>query len=145
MDTEPVLPGGANASVRVAAVGGLAALAAGCAAVWYFDPTTAGIFPACPLLVTTGFACPGCGMTRAFHAFFHGDVLTALDYNALFPLVVIGGVLLVLTLLSVAIRGRGFMRVTKWTPALLFGVMFLVLGFGVVRNLPSYPFSVLFP
>jgi Protein of unknown function (DUF2752) len=54
---------------------GAAGMAAGFGAVGYFDPVNSGLFPVCPLYTLTGFACPGCGLTRAFHSLFHGDVL----------------------------------------------------------------------
>src|SRR6187549_1876594 len=74
---------------RLTAAAGVAGLTVGSAYVAYFDPATFHFFPLCPLFELTGFACPGCGLTRGFHALFHGDMLTALDFNALIPLVTI--------------------------------------------------------
>jgi len=135
---------GTSFSERVLASVGTAAAAAGAVAVWYFDPTTAGFFPVCPLYSMTGFACPGCGLTRGFHALFHGDVLTALDYNALIP--VFGAFLgyLFLSMFLFAVRGRG-LTMGKMNGPLLWTVFGLMLIFGVLRNVPVYPFSVLFP
>jgi hypothetical protein len=116
----------------------------GSAAVWYFDPTKATFFPVCPLYSITGFACPGCGLTRGFHAFLHGEFLTALDYNALIPIFVVIFVGFLLSLLSVAARGRGLVRLDA-APKLIVGFFVLMVVFGVVRNLPYYPFSVLYP
>jgi hypothetical protein len=129
---------------RALAASGLAAIAGGSAAVWYFDPVNAGFFPVCPLLATTGFACPGCGLTRGFHALFHGDVITALDYNALLPLVALFILGIVATLISVAVRGRG-LGINIFRPSILFGILGLLVAFGVLRNLPFFPFSVLYP
>lgn len=129
---------------RVVAASGVVALTGGAAAVWYFDPTKAGFFPVCPLYSLTGFACPGCGLTRGFHALFHGDVLTALDYNALLPffaaLIGFGFV----SLVYFAARGRR-MAVNLLHPNALWVFFVLLLVFGVARNLPWYPFTVLFP
>lgn len=49
----------------------------------------------CPWRTITGLDCPFCGSTRAAAALAHGDVMTALDHNALFvfgiiPLAVVG-------------------------------------------------------
>jgi hypothetical protein len=129
---------------RMYAAGGAAAMAAGVAAVWYFDPTSSGFFPACPLYSITGFACPGCGMTRGFHALFHGDILTALDFNALIPLVSIFFGYWFLSLLLTAVRGRGF-GFGKMSAGLVGTTFVLLLIFGIVRNIPAYPFTVLFP
>src|SRR5215216_3287807 len=84
MDGSARFPGSSKAE-RVVAAAGAGGILAGSAAVWYFDPTSAGFFPVCPLYSMTGFACPGCGLTRGFHALFHGDIVSALDYNALLP------------------------------------------------------------
>ena len=41
----------------------------------------------CPIKFVTGISCAGCGMTRAWLAFFHGDLVLALRYHAFFPLI----------------------------------------------------------
>ena len=116
----------------------------GAAAVWYFDPTSGSFFPICPLYKATGFACPGCGLTRGFHALFHGDVVTALDFNALIPLVTIFLAYIFVSMLSVAARGRGLLF-GNWNLVLLWGTLALLVLFGILRNLPYYPFTILFP
>lgn len=129
---------------RMFAAAGAVTMLAGVAAVWYFEPATSGIFPACPLYTMTGFACPGCGMTRGFHALFHGDILTALDFNALIPLVAIFFGYWFLSLVLTAVRGRGF-GFGKMSAGLVGTTFVLLLIFGVVRNIPAYPFTILFP
>ena len=119
-------------------------MSAGAAAVWYFDPRSAGFFPVCPLYSLTGFACPGCGLTRGFHALFHGDILTALDYNALLPVFALLIAFGFFSLVHFALRGRRI----PWKlahPNLLWVFMVALMVFGVTRNLPWYPFTVLFP
>lgn len=129
---------------RLLAAAGLLAGTAASAVVWYFNPSNFNFFPVCPLLSLTGFACPGCGMTRAFHAFFHGDIVTALDFNALLPLFVLIFGFLFLSLVSVAARGRGFMKLSD-SPKFIIGLFVLLLVFGVLRNVPIYPLTVLYP
>jgi hypothetical protein len=129
---------------RVLAASAVLAVTAGSAFVAYFNPTEVSIFPVCPLYSTTGFACPGCGLTRGFHALFHGDVLTALDYNALLPVYALLFGYLFLSLAFVAARGRGlsmsFLNM-RW----VYGFLAVAITFTILRNLPYYPFSVLFP
>jgi hypothetical protein len=43
----------------------------------------------CPWRLLTGLDCPFCGSTRAAAALAHGDVVAALDHNALFVLAVL--------------------------------------------------------
>lgn len=133
-----------SAALRLSALGGLGLIAGGSWIVYYFDPTRSSFFPACPLYTVTGYACPGCGMTRGFHALFHGDIVTALDYNALIPLVALGFLFAVATLLSIVIRGKGLVKITS-SPPFLVGLLVILLTFGVLRNLPFYPFTFLFP
>ena len=120
------------------------AMVAGAGVVAYFDPTNAGFFPVCPLYALTGLACPGCGLTRGFHALFHGDILTALDYNAYLPVfaVMLGAGFL--SMVYFAVKGRG-LPFSLYFPNALWVALVLMLTFGVVRNLPWYPFSILFP
>ena len=82
-DSTPVTPALLPAA-PIAAACGLVAAGAYIAAV---DPSRGGIFPACPHRALTGWWCPGCGLTRATHHLVHADVIGALRYNALTPLV----------------------------------------------------------
>lgn len=131
-------------SERILALGGAVALAGGSATVAYFDPSAAHFFPVCPLFALTGLACPGCGLTRGFHALFHGDIITAIDFNALIPVwsVIFGWVFV--SLLLMAIRGKG-LKMWPTHPKFLWGFMIVLLTFGFLRNLPIYPFTILYP
>lgn len=124
-----------------------AAIMVGSAAVFvvtYFNPVTAGFFPVCPLYAMTGLYCPGCGLTRGFHALFHGDILGALHFNALVPVYFIAFAYVGISLFFVLVRGRGlsfkFLNVK-----LVYGFLAVLLVFSVVRNLPFYPFTFLAP
>ncbi|HNU08177.1 MAG TPA: DUF2752 domain-containing protein [Pyrinomonadaceae bacterium] len=108
------------------------------------DPGQSSIFPACPLLSVTGFACPGCGVTRGLHALFHGDVLKALDFNVLIPVYsILLGILLV-SLVLAAVRGRG-VNFNRIPPSMIYGVLVLGVAFAILRNLPFEPFNILYP
>ena len=129
---------------RLLAGAGAAAMAGSAAFVAFFDPLTENFFPVCPLFQMTGYACPGCGLTRGFHALFHGDFVTAVDFNALIPVwaVVFGYVFVSLILL--AVRGRG-LPMWPMRPKFLFTMVVVLLAFGVLRNVPVYPLTFLFP
>ena len=60
-----------------------AAIATGCAYVGLNNPETQHVFPVCGLYALTGYYCPGCGMTRALHCVLHGNIVRAIQYNAL--------------------------------------------------------------
>src|SRR5690606_9562920 len=129
---------------RWLAAAGLSVMTFGAWFLWYFDPTKTHFLPVCPMLSLTGFACPGCGMTRGMHALLHGDIVTALNYNALIPFFVIFAGYLFISMVLVVTRGRG---IPKWTytPQTLFTVLGIMLVFGFLRNLPFYPFNWLYP
>ena len=129
---------------RLLGAAGAIALLGGSVAVAFFDPTNGNFFPKCPLFALTGFACPGCGLTRGFHALFHGDIIPALDFNFLIPAwaTIFGYVFVSLDVL--ALRGRG-LKMWATRPKFLWTFMLVLLGFGVLRNIPAWPFTILFP
>ena len=63
----------------------VAAAGAGFLYVTLVDPTTSPFAPACLFTAAFGVRCPGCGSLRALHALAHGDLKSALAFNA--PLV----------------------------------------------------------
>ena len=131
-------------SERLLAGAGLLTFGAGCFVVWYFKPGEDSFFPGCPLLEHTGLACPGCGLTRGFHALFHGDIYTALDYNALVPVFAIGFAWAMFLMGNVVIRGKK-LTFSLFPESLIYASIVLLALFGILRNLPYEPFSFLFP
>jgi hypothetical protein len=126
------------AALGVAAMGGAAAIGR------FVDPSKSDLFPVCPLFTLSGFACPGCGLTRGFHALFHGDIIPAIDFNALIPVwaLIFGWVFL--SLLFTVVRGKGLPMWPTY-PKFRWGFLTLLVGFGVLRNIPVWPFTILFP
>ena len=129
---------------RLLAAGGLFIFAVGCLLVGIFNPTTAGFFPACPFLALTGNACPGCGLTRGFHALFHGDIYKALSFNALIPIYVFVFLFFIVSMLSIIFRGRS-LKFNILTPVSLTPFLIIAVIFGFIRNIPVYPFTFFFP
>ncbi len=117
-------------------------MATGAFAVYYFNPANTAFFPACPFHSLTGLNCPGCGLTRGFHALLNGDVLSALHFNALIPFYFLFFLYLFVSLALTLIRGRG-LEFRVFSPRAIYGFLVLTLVFSVVRNLPFYPFNLL--
>jgi hypothetical protein len=113
--------------------------------VAYFNPVTAGFFPVCPLYALTGLHCPGCGLTRGFHALFHGDVLGALHFNALLPVYFFLFAYFGVAMFLILIRGRGLPYNKFLNLKFVYGFLAILLVFSVVRNFPYYPFTLLAP
>lgn len=129
---------------RTLAATGTAAVTGVIGTVWYFNPSNVNFLPVCPLYQMTGIACPGCGLTRGFHALFHGDVLTALDYNAMLPIFSLILGYFFVSMLLVAVRGRG-LSISYLKPKFVWAFLFLSISFAILRNLPFYPFNILYP
>ena len=133
---------------RLAVRGGVLALAAVAVGFLYMlatvRPTDDSYYPRCQLHASTGLHCPGCGTTRALHSLLNGRVVEALRFNALFPIVL--PVLTWVFLHSVRVsRGRAsptHSRTGVWGFALLSATVVL---YGVLRNVPIYPFTLLAP
>jgi hypothetical protein len=111
-----------------------------------FNPATPGTsyYPSCPFHALTGLHCPGCGTLRGLHQLTHGHLITALDYNPLMVLSLpfIGYTFASLTL--VALRGRG-LRKFFIKPVFIKALLWAVLAFWVLRNIPVYPLTILAP
>ncbi len=113
-------------------------LLAGAAYVTVNDPSDGGAFLPCPFRTLTGWWCPGCGLTRATHHLFRGDLVQALRYN-LFVVVVLAALATTWAVWMIASTGRSVGRMLappNWMPVV--AVVTLV-AFAVVRNLPGVP------
>lgn len=129
---------------RVLACAALLAGIGGAIIVRQNNPVTAGFFPQCPLYTMTGLHCPGCGLTRSCHAFFNGDILQALHFNALLPFYLfIGGYVLV-SLFMIVARGKG-LSFKVFPPFAMWSFLIIGLAFAILRNVPAYPFNLLAP
>ena len=115
----------------------------GLAVLYYWDPSGSS-FPLCPLRAFTGLYCPGCGMTRGLHQLLHGNVAAALAYN---PLIVLIVPIVLYWLLSeiVLVGWKRELPRPRPTARQLWIVLVVVIAFGVLRNIPSYPFTLLAP
>jgi hypothetical protein len=111
-------------------------LAACTAYVTINDPSDGGVFLPCPFRAATGLWCPGCGLTRAAHHLFRGDIAQALRYN----------VFVVAILATIAASWLGWTlsragRPASWARAipvrLQIGAIAVLLAFAVIRNLPG--------
>lgn len=97
------------------------------------DPAADGRFPPCPWLWLSGWQCPGCGVLRATHALLHGDLAAAWHLNPLWLLLApaLGAALVWSTARSFGVP----LPVWRVPPAGMWGMMLVVVAFGVLRNL----------
>lgn len=99
----------------------------------------------CVFHEVTGLYCPGCGAGRACYSILHGQFLEAFCYNPLMT------VLLPLIGLYIAARmvdwvvARGNHIDRKINVKFLTWVLVIVVVYGVLRNIPVFPFTLLAP
>lgn len=115
-----------------------AAATASIAWVATVSPYESGHYPSCAFLALTGLQCPGCGTLRAVHELSHGDVLVALDLNALTTA-------LLLTAMAawfVWVRTRLGLRAGPSRPVMhtATALALALPVFGVLRNLEPFAF-----
>lgn len=99
------------------------------------DPTESGHLPTCPFLALTGWYCPGCGSLRMLHHLGEGDVVGAAAMNPLallmVPVLVAGWAVWTRRVLTGRSRRAPLPGWVVWA------FLAVVIGFGVVRNLPA--------
>jgi len=112
---------------------------------FFLYPSYSAYFPKCLFFTFTGFYCPGCGSQRAMVALLHADILAALHNNILFvlslPFLIYSFIVFMRnTLNKNKIKLRFF-----YDPLFVKIVIVLVIAFSILRNIPSYPFTLLAP
>lgn len=110
---------------------------------FYFNPNSM-LFPKCPLYSTTGIYCPGCGSQRALHSLLHLNFREVIQYNVLF----LAGILLGIYHYTIALLNHFYNK--KYTSILsnkktLLFLLGIVILFWILRNIPTYPFTLLAP
>lgn len=50
--------------------------------LFFFEPTRVPIYPVCVFHRVTGLDCPACGSLRAMHQLLHGNIISAMGFNA---------------------------------------------------------------
>ena len=118
--------------IAVGLVGGVCVVSA------LIDPT--GGPRLCPFKAMTGLDCPLCGATRAAHQLFRGNVIGALDFNAVFVLCAP-----ILIWIAVAVLRQGLggptVRIPHVNRSTVLTLAAAVLVFTIVRNLGVAPFN----
>jgi len=108
------------------------------------NPRNVELFPKCPLYVTTGIYCPGCGSQRATHNLLNFNILGVLNQNALyiFGLIVLGYHRLISGINYIFSKTIYNYIYHPKTPIVL---LIIIVVFWILRNIPYYPFNLLAP
>jgi hypothetical protein len=130
-------------SPRALSLLALAGLIAGFVWTLYAGAHPLAWYPRCPLFSLTGLFCPGCGSARTLHAIAHGDICAAATQNilltALLPLIALWASI---SLYRGIIQNRPPLPLPTRTACV---ALVLLTLFGILRNLPWEPFSLLAP
>tara|TARA_R100000353_G_scaffold59254_1_gene46788 strand:- start:11652 stop:12080 length:429 start_codon:yes stop_codon:yes gene_type:complete len=110
-----------------------------------YNPAENSFFIPCPFHYATGLHCPGCGSQRAIHLIFKGDILGAFRFNPLLvltlPIVIYG---LSITILNWVFKTKYRFKLF-YSKLFIFGYFGLAILYWVLRNIDSYPFTLLAP
>lgn len=112
--------------------------------VYVFNPNGSRLYPACPFLGLTGCYCPGCGSLRAVHNLLRGNVLAAFGLNPLTVLSLPFMGYFFASCLAKAVTGR-YLKTFFIQPAIIWTLLFVIVAFWILRNVPFHPFSLLAP
>ncbi len=124
---------------------GLFVLLLGLAALFFvFNPAENGIYPRCMFHSLTGYYCPGCGSQRAVHHLLHLNLTGVAGNNFLF---IPAALLLIYHYIHpwIALKFNRklpnvfYYKKTPWI------ILFVIVLFWFLRNLPFYPFLLLAP
>jgi hypothetical protein len=124
--------------VAVVSIGAAGALAL---SVFRLDPDSGQglpFLPPCTFRELTGWACPGCGGTRAAHYLLHGDLRQALRLN---PVVILFAAACA-TGLAWGLLGSRWPRLGRWAAGTTIVYLIAAVVYGVLRNLPGWPWPL---
>ena len=129
---------------RAALAGAVLSVAlAGALYLYYHDPYQ---YPLpCVFYFLTGLYCPGCGAGRASYSLLHGQILDAFSYNPLMTILLpFIGLYVVARGMDWVISGENHVD-GRISVRLLVAVLILIFVYGVLRNIPTFPFELLAP
>jgi len=99
----------------------------------------------CVFQTITHLHCPGCGAARASRSLLHLDFLKALDYNVLFVLFLPLAAYFILKYYIKYVIGKDVLPMIKINRTCAILITIVIVLFGILRNIPVYPFTVLAP
>ena len=111
---------------------------------FFINPSEVDFLPKCPLYLTTGIYCPGCGSQRATHQLLNFNIFGVFQQNALFVL----GLLIIGYHFFISGFNYFFKKNTYnyiYHPKTPIVLLIIIIGFWILRNIPYYPFNLLAP
>ena len=112
---------------------------------FFIYPLYQQYFPKCIFHNLTGLYCPLCGTQRAISSLLHGNILLATKDNLL---VIAALTLFVFLSAAFFFKPRNRKNINYriiYSSTFLRAVLFVLVVFTIVRNIPVYPFTLLAP
>lgn len=91
----------------------------------------------CVFRLITGLKCPGCGVTHMALCLLQGDLSGAFYENPAVLMLLPAGMILAIRLTYRYLR-TGSKKLTKWENRMIIGMIVLLIGFGIARNLKIF-------
>ena len=133
-----------NRNIRIALVLCAGAVAVVGAVYLYFHNPYSYPLP-CIFYSVTGLYCPGCGAGRACYSILHLEFADAFCYNPLMTILLpLIGLYIAARMVDWIITGGNHVD-RKINAKFLTWVLVVVVVYGVVRNIPVFPFTLLAP
>lgn len=121
-----------------------AAITASSIVLYSFNPATTNVFPSSPFRELTGLFCPGCGSLRGLHQLLRGNLGTAFSLNPLMilllPFVSYSYICYTMEVFTGRLLYKPFIH-----PKLIWCLLYIIIAYWVLRNIPVEPFSWLAP
>ncbi|SEQ09658.1 DUF2752 domain-containing protein [Epilithonimonas lactis] len=111
---------------------------------FFVDPSKSAYFLKCPLKLTTGFECAGCGVQRALHELLHFRFLEAFKFNPLFVISI--PILLIVVVINLS-KNETLKQILKrffGSKIFIFLVLIIVLLFSLLKNTDFYKDFILY-
>lgn len=99
----------------------------------------------CIFQTVTQLHCPGCGAARASRSLLHLDILKALNYNPLFVIFLPVGAYFMLKQYIRYVFSKDVLPMFKVNRLTAIIILIIIVAFGILRNIPLYPFTILAP
>ena len=107
---------------------------------YYFLNLKTGFSIPCLIHERTGFYCPGCGITRMLFALLTLNIPKAFRYNQLVFILLPLLIAYFIYNIYLYITGKKDSFLKKIPNFVYIILLIIVIGFGVIRNLPMFPY-----
>jgi hypothetical protein len=107
---------------------------------YYFLNRKIGFGIPCPIHRTTGLYCPGCGITRMLFALMELNFAKAFRYNQLLFIILPLLVAYIVYQIYLYIMDKKDEILVKIPSIVYYILLFIVIAWGVIRNLEAFPF-----